>query len=561
MNHYGSSNTGTRLSKILILLFFSALSASKGAGIAAIKEQPFHSDNLAKPFVYAKILSSTPISVSFDLGQKQIALERVKVVALVDVPELPQNIRNESELADIHKVYDGIKSFANRYVQCAPLLQPYIENFKRSIERFNDGEVRYNSVWLSKQEYAAILKRQKDEAELVRRQEMARYEKMKEQREKDEAFAKSQRDKGFELYNNQWLPRNEVLTLQRRDREEINIREKIHSKSIFGAVYSIFQVLDKGMLIKPRRGKVENKGINVSIAYLAGALESAAAEGDYYKGDLYWYGNYSYRTKGGDDVTVNAYCLDRDDAVSKVRRTLYGNGNASSGNIVTEGVNNEKNIDTPEQLNGAKSTGSGFFVGNNGYFITNAHVISEAGASQIFIYHGGNNHHAELVAVSKVADLAILKTAIKSIGIEISTEDPQLGDDIFAIGYPQPLIQGLEAKITKGVVSSTKGLNDDDTRFQIDAAVQPGNSGGPLCDTEGRLVGVVVAGLNQIAIANITGSIPQNVNYGIKANEVLALLRTKSIDASIFIKSEKESANKTSIIKTVSDKTGLVIVK
>jgi S1-C subfamily serine protease len=95
-------------------------------------------------------------------------------------------------------------------------------------------------------------------------------------------------------------------------------------------------------------------------------------------------------------------------------------------------------------------------------------------------------------------------------------------------GFPNPDIQGRSLKITKGTLSGLKGMQDDIRHFQIDAAVQPGNSGGPLINDAGQVVGIVNARLNDAAVALATGSLPQNVNYAIKSDYLAALLKTVS---------------------------------
>ena len=74
-----------------------------------------------------------------------------------------------------------------------------------------------------------------------------------------------------------------------------------------------------------------------------------------------------------------------------------------------------------------------------------------------------------------------------------------------------------DGKVTKGIISANRGLGDDRGQFQMDAAVQPGNSGGPVYDANGNIVGVVVAQLNKLKFAKAIGSLPENVNFGIKA--------------------------------------------
>ena len=542
----------------LLCLLLGQPFRSHGAGVAAYKEQPFHADSMARPIVYAKIISSSPIDVRLDLGGRQTALDRSRVAGLVEIPEQPRYVRNEVELEPVVLKHKELSQFAGRYTNCSAILKPYIDSYQKMIERFEGGEILFDKSWISKEHYGHILKRQQESEEAARRQDAARMEQLRIERQKQEAYAKTQREKGLELYRGEWLPRAQALARLEEDRQDGVAREQVRTKSIFGSVYTIFQVLREGMLIKPLKGQLENSGINVEIAFLAGVVEASAADGDFYKGDLYWCGNFTYQNAAGIDSTVNAYCLNKTDAIHRVRQFLLrkaglGRDPSMGGPLSGSGP------DSDGPLRGAKSSGSGFFVGTDGYFITNAHVVNEAAG--VSIYYNGNVHRAEVVKVSKMVDLALLKIPLKVDGFEISIGEPRSGVDVYVLGYPAPRLQGLDVKVTKGVISSTKGLQDDDTQFQIDAAVQPGNSGGPICDSFGRLIGVVVAGLNQIAIANTAGFIPQNVNYGIKASEVSALLRTKSVEDVVPKAADPTTNDQASFIKTASGKTGLVIVQ
>ena len=87
-----------------------------------------------------------------------------------------------------------------------------------------------------------------------------------------------------------------------------------------------------------------------------------------------------------------------------------------------------------------------------------------------------------------------------------------------------PDLQGFSPKMTKGVISSLKGMHDDDKEYQIDAAIQPGNSGGPVVNNNGEVVGVVVARLRDQYVAETKGILPQNVNYAVKKKHVLDFL-------------------------------------
>jgi S1-C subfamily serine protease len=342
------------------------------------------------------------------------------------------------------------------------------------------------------------------------------------------------------------------MRLHQENQAILTANKLISSKSIGSADYSVFQVLDEGLLVHVHRGIIKQGGVNTDLVILYGVAKGTAGEGDAYKGDLYWCGNYSYISLTGVTATVNAYCLDKNEAFERVRATLKGetdNSKEDEGEV-PPGPNSGPS-DVPIPLVGAISSGSGFFVGAAGYFVTNAHVVEHG--KKFNVFHSGQPLKAELIKVNKSADLALLKVSESVTGMEIAETDAELGEDVFAVGFPNPTIQGIEVKVTKGVISSSKGFQDDETRYQIDAAVQPGNSGGPLCNKSGQLVGVVVSGLNQIAVAKETGSIPQNVNYAIKASEIKLLLRQGGVST--------KGAAKPQGVKSAIEATGLIIVR
>ena len=130
------------------------------------------------------------------------------------------------------------------------------------------------------------------------------------------------------------------------------------------------------------------------------------------------------------------------------------------------------------------------------------------------------------------------KSLIQKLGIKVvplatdglmRSEDVELGEDVLVAGYPYGEVFSNTIKVTKGIVSANRGLGDDTGQFQIDAAVQPGNSGGPIYDENGNIVGVVVSQLNKMKFAKATGSIPENVNFGIKASTVRQFLNASGL--------------------------------
>jgi hypothetical protein len=540
------------LCRLAIFTFFTA-TTTRGAGIAVFKDQPFHADASAKPVAYKSIAITNAPLVKLDTGTRQLTLEKSKFVAKVDVPdETPLNIVKESDLTNFRNFYAEMEAFTTRFPQTSQMLIKQSDAIKSNIKKFESGHVRINGNWITRGAYDEIKKQELANVEDILKQEMSKMDSRSKTKAEEKAFDASQRQKGLEKIGDEWLSKEDAMKLHQRNQEILAANKLISSKSIGSADYSIFQVLDDGLLIRVHRGSIKQGGVNTDLVILYGVAKGTAGEGDYYKSDLYWCGNYTYIASTGVSATVNAYCLDKTEAIERVGATLRGEAENSheDGGEVTSRPNSGPS-EIPAPLVGASSSGSGFFVGKAGYFVTNAHVVERG--KEFNVFYSGRSLKAELIKVSKVADLALLKVSESVTGMEIAETDAELGEDVFAVGFPNPTIQGMEVKVTKGVISSSKGFQDDETRYQIDAAVQPGNSGGPLCDKSGRLVGVVVSGLNQIAVAKETGSIPQNVNYAIKASEVNALLRQGGISI--------EGAVKPQGVKSVVEATGLVIVR
>jgi S1-C subfamily serine protease len=540
-----------------ILLFISLIASVNGAGIAAFKEQSFHSDSSANTVAYKNLVLNDAPLINIDLGGKKITVDKSKLVAKIEIPEqIPQNIINESDMIDIRRSLVEMKEFSTRFPKSAPMLRGWIDSLTSLVTNFDNNQVRLSGNWISRDKYIIIVKndaeKAKIEKERLRKIEWALKEESRKEIADKNAFVARQRSKGLELYGESWLPKDEVIKLIERDSQIANALELISKKSILNSVFSVFQVTNEGLLIRIEQGNMHQGGINTELVFLFGASADAVADGDRYNGNLYWCGNFSYIQVDGMQRTVNAYSLNKKDAIERIRATLNEEKkpSQSEGGYITSGDDNQAD-GIPSPLTGATSSGSGFFVGKNGYFITNHHVVENG--KNFTIYLSGRSMPAQLIAVSKVSDLALLKVGAQIPGLEIAENEADSGQDVFTIGFPNPIIQGIEPKVTKGIISSKKGIQDDDTRYQIDAAVQPGNSGGPLCDDSGRLIGVVVSQLNPVAFANQTGSIPQNVNYAIKASEVSAILRQKGVSI--------EGATKPEGVKSVITATGIVIVR
>jgi S1-C subfamily serine protease len=134
---------------------------------------------------------------------------------------------------------------------------------------------------------------------------------------------------------------------------------------------------------------------------------------------------------------------------------------------------------------------------------------------------------AQIVARDAEHDLAVLlvpKTLDSPPCLPVNPSPPAMGERVFTIGYPHIALQGQAPKFTDGTVSSLTGFMDEPSTLQVSVPVQSGNSGGPLLNSRGGVVGVVAAKLEAAKVFDWTGDLPQNVNYAIKATYVLRLL-------------------------------------
>ena len=164
----------------------------------------------------------------------------------------------------------------------------------------------------------------------------------------------------------------------------------------------------------------------------------------------------------------------------------------------------------------AGSTGSGFFVSKAGHILTNAHVVD--GCSSITAKaDGGLGVPAQVLARDTVNDLAVLKVAgpvEKTLTLRTSV---RLGEGVAAFGFPHSDLLTTTGNFTLGNVTALAGLKDDSRYLQISAPVQSGNSGGPLLDNSGAVVGVVSSKLNAVRVMAASGDLPQNVNFAVKS--------------------------------------------
>lgn len=207
------------------------------------------------------------------------------------------------------------------------------------------------------------------------------------------------------------------------------------------------------------------------------------------------------------------------------------------------------------------ASGSGFFITKDGYILTNHHVID--GAKEVVVIRKGTAYLADVVAKNKELDLGLLKInlfpratngtyVVKGIptmpALEFS-DDCKVGQSVYAIGFPKTEILGYEPKVTKGIVNSLTGFKGDKHQFQMDAGIDSGNSGGPVVDDFGHVVGVAVAGY--------MGSRSANINYAVNMDSVRRFL-PKTVKATLGVAGRRISPEKLS--QKVIDSLAFILV-
>lgn len=188
---------------------------------------------------------------------------------------------------------------------------------------------------------------------------------------------------------------------------------------------------------------------------------------------------------------------------------------------------------TPQQETGRSepaASGTGFVVSRQGHVLTNHHVIE--GCTTIRATTEGRKKELTVVGADAENDLAVLQLPAPASSMARFRDGRSIrsGDGVVVVGFPLHGLLSSEANVTTGTVSALAGIGNNTRFLQITAPVQPGNSGGPLLDHGGNVVGIVVSKLNAMKIAKVTGDIPQNINFAINGAVAKSFLDANSVE-------------------------------
>jgi hypothetical protein len=189
------------------------------------------------------------------------------------------------------------------------------------------------------------------------------------------------------------------------------------------------------------------------------------------------------------------------------------------------------------------ASGTGFAVSENGYVLTNDHVIN--GCQALKIHTKDKIVSAKIISRDSLNDLALIKANFKPKTVFVlRNEAPNLLDEIFVAGYPFGYQVSNSIKITSGIVSSLSGIGNNFSNMQIDAAIQPGNSGGPVIDKQGNVIGIAVAKLDFESVYKDYGVVPENTNFAIKASVARNFIESNDVYLSKRNTSKKRNLGK-----------------
>ncbi len=259
--------------------------------------------------------------------------------------------------------------------------------------------------------------------------------------------------------------------------------------------------------------------IGYELIYLGGGEDEKSTK--FKEGDI-----KAYLTKTAKDNLLKAKWILSDKSITE---NLYITFEDALMKIIwTDGSSEQLYIklfptsSTSKSINGVASSGTGFSLSINGLIVTNYHVIEGANSIAVKGIAGdfSVSYKAKVVVSDKNNDLAIIQiddfnfNNTQKIPYLIKATNSDVGENVFVLGYPLRASMGDEIKLTNGIISSKTGFQGDITSYQITAPVQPGNSGGPLFDKMGNLVGII----------NAKHKGAENVSYAIKVSYLKNLI-------------------------------------
>lgn len=318
------------------------------------------------------------------------------------------------------------------------------------------------------------------------------------------------------------------------------------------------------------------KDAQQAVVWYRKAAEQGAADAQFCLGHMYAKGEgvpknlvlaykwYSLGAAGGEEIARSG----RDATERQMTREQVAEAQRLAADFKAHAEDKTPAPDTSGPFAGSatspaeapRSSGTGFFVSSNGYLLTAAHVVE--GARRASVRTGQGLVAAKVIRTDASNDVALLKIEGTAKPLPLaSSREVKLGDTAFTVGFPNIGMQGVSPKLTKGEINALSGIQDDPRSFQISVAVQPGNSGGPLVDASGNVVGLVQSRLSDRAALAETGALPQTVNYALKSAYVLPMLESVAdLQKSLPVPRRAEKRDFTEVVRESEEAVCLILV-
>ena len=301
-----------------------------------------------------------------------------------------------------------------------------------------------------------------------------------------------------------------------------NTSAKLNSLQVGMSKYDVYEVLGKPEILVTTDGDTEFLEYSLSKAPPA-TMQTVCAAGGLY--------------------TVALTAIFRlDDCKSKVNKYYvslrggrvngFGQGDIAQQITIETPPQSVSEAKKPDAITGA--SGTGFIITPSGYVMTNQHVIDGADDISILL-ESGEALEAVVFREDSANDVAVLKVSYDQAlpAVTFAYADKlKRGDEVMTLGYPLVNLQGQNQKATFGRINAKTGLRDDFRFLQVDIPIQPGNSGGPLINRRGDVVGMITATLKFTATLDKAGSLPQSVNFAVKSDYALPMISDLSVSTS-----------------------------
>lgn len=206
------------------------------------------------------------------------------------------------------------------------------------------------------------------------------------------------------------------------------------------------------------------------------------------------------------------------------------------------------------------ASGTGFIIDKRGYLATNNHVTEGARGIYVCLQKDGvwKSYNAILVKDDPTNDLSIIKidddafVQFSSLPYNFTTQVEDVAADIYTLGYPRVNVMGTDIKYTAGAINSKTGIQGDPTHYQISAHTDHGNSGGPMFNSKGEIIGITDSGLDKAKYGD--------VNYAIKSSYLKSLVDALPIKLELPHDTSIEKLSRVEQIKVLSKYTALILI-